>query len=100
MSHPIKSAHLDMVKTLSMLQPPRIFVNPDPEEFGAVNEYLIAIARIVDECLLAVGKDVKANASVNINLGFFTDVLRNELEGNACFEVDRAADEIRDERAA
>lgn len=97
---PIALAHQIMVAKLGTLRPPRIFVNPDPEEFGAVNEYLTDVARIVDECLLAVGKEVKANASVNINLDFFTNVLANELEGNACFEVERAAEEVRNERAA
>lgn len=96
----IYTAHQTMLAKLAALRPPHIYVNPDPEEFGAVNEYLLDVARIVDECLLAVGREVKCNTPVRINMDLFTNVLRDALEGNACFEVERAIEDIRSERAA
>lgn len=100
MTRPIALAHQTMLTKLAALRAPHIYVNPDPEEFGAVNEYLLDVARIVDECLLAVGREVKCNSSRRIELRDFTNVLRNALEGNATFQVDQAIESLVEERAA
>ena len=97
---PIRDAHAFMVQRLAALQPPRIYANPDPEEFEATSEYLLDVARIVDEMILAVGREVKSSASVNINLDVFTNCLRDQLEGNATFEIEREVESLKQERAA
>jgi hypothetical protein len=100
MTHPIRDAHTLMVTRLATIAPPRIYINPDPEDFEAVSEYLMAVARVVDQCLLSVGQEVQSNASVRINLDLFTNTLRDEIEGNAVFEVLREAETIKEDRVA
>jgi hypothetical protein len=100
MNHPIRDAHTLMVTRLATIIPPRIYINPDPEDFEAVSEYLMAVASVVDQCLLSVGQEVQSNASVRINLDLFTNTLRDEIEGNAVFEVLREAETIKEDRVA
>lgn len=98
--NPIRDAHAFMVQRLAALIPPKLYADNDPEDFEATTEYLLDVARIVDEMILSVGREVKSSASVNINLDVFTDCLRDQLEGNATFEISREAENIREERAA
>ncbi len=96
---PIRAAHAAAVAKLSALQAPRIFVSPDPEDFEAVNTYLLDVARIVDELILSVGRDIRSNATTTVDLKLFTDVVRDALEGNATFCITTQAEAVQSERA-
>lgn len=97
---PIRAAHQTMVAKLSALQAPRIFVSPDPCEFENVNDYLLDVAKIVDEMIEAVGRDIKSSGTVPFDMGCFTDVLTDALEGNATHAITMQAEDIQAERAA
>ncbi len=95
---PIRAAHVAMVAKLSMLQAPRVYVNPDPADFENVNDYLLDVAKIVDELLLAVGREIKSNATTTVDMSQFTDVLRGAIEGNATFQITQQAEAVQSER--
>lgn len=98
--NPIAVAHAEAVRRLACLIPPRIYVNPDPEEFEATSEYLLDVARIVDELVLAVGREVKSNATCAIDLKLFSNVLTNALEGDATCEIGREVESLKEDRDA
>ena len=62
--------------------------------------HLMDLARIVDAYILALGRDVQDNSSQPIDLADFTDQLCAALEGNAAFQLSRAAQSVRDARYA
>ena len=98
--NPIAVAHAEAGRRLACLIPPRIYANPDPQEFEATSEYLLDVARIVDELILAVGREVKSSASVNIDITSFENVLRTGLEGFATYEISREVASIKEDRNA
>ena len=98
--NPIAVAHAEAVRRLACLIPPRIYVNPDPQEFEATSEYLLDVARIVDELILSVGREVKSSASVRIDLATFTNVLRDGLEGFSIHEISREVASLKEDRNA
>lgn len=97
---PIKAAHELMLAKLCALNPPRLTVSPEPDQFEAVSEYLLDVARIVDAMILEVGRDVKSNASRNIDLRYFDNVLRDGLEGFAVYSITEEIEALKEERAA
>lgn len=99
-ARPIAAAHAAMVAKLAAIIPPRLYASNDPEDFEATADYLLAVARVVDGMIRAVGEEVKSSANVRIDMDCFTDTLTHSLEGFATFEITRAADEIKAERAA
>lgn len=78
---------------------------PDRDEAESLCDDLTAkIVPIVDEMLLALGKQARAHFGAHIQLALFTDVLRYGIEGNADYvireaveEIERDADEARDD---
>lgn len=98
--HPIAMAHLTMVAKLAAIKPPRIYVSPTPDEFGAVADYIEAVARIMDEWHLLVGEEVKSNSTVRIDMTLFTDVFRDATEGLSVFEAERPGKALNEDRGA
>lgn len=98
--NPINDAHNTMIFRLAALIPPRIYVNPDPCEFENTADYLCDVARIVDQWLLAVGREVNSNTSVRIDMSLFTDQVLGAVEGNATYECTRAAEALAEDLVA
>ena len=97
-SHPIAKAQAAMVGELARLQAPRLSVNPEPEDFEDVADYLLRGARIIDEWIKEVGLELRSASTGNTDMNDFTDVLKNALEGFATHEIDSAAENLREER--
>lgn len=98
MTHPIQAAHDEMVRRLSGFTVP--WINnavPSTDEFEAIRTYLTDVARIVDACILEVGREVSANATTNVNLKLFTNVLDDALTGEALFEIERVVEVMRED---
>jgi hypothetical protein len=96
--NPIAAAHVALIRELAPLAIPKLHVNTDPEEFENVADYIVRMAAIFDRWLKAVGEDVKSSAICNVNLGMFTRQFQATVEGYATFELDRAAEALREER--
>ena len=93
----IAKAHAELVRELSAVVPPRIHVNPLPEEFEDTADYILRVAKMVDRWLLSVGLEVKCNATATVNLDAFRDIVAENLEGWATSECDSAAETLRQE---
>jgi len=96
--NPIAAAHVTLIRELAPLAVPKLHVNTDPEEFENVADYIVRVSGIFDRWLKAVGEDVKSSAVCNVNLGMFTGQFQATVEGYATFELDRAAESLREER--
>ena len=93
----IAKAHAELVRELSAVVPPRIHVNPLPEEFEDTADYILRVAKMVDRWLLSVGLEVKCNATATVNIDMFTEMVAGSIDGWATAECDGAANELRDE---
>ena len=104
MNEPQKPSPLDEIvhkagKSLQDLRMTKLYAayTPDREDAKALVDDLLAIARIIDPVILAIG-DYAAEHYRGIDLVLFEDQLLNALSGNATFEiesaVERAADEV------
>jgi hypothetical protein len=93
----IAKAHEALIAELAPMQPPRIHVNPHPEEFEDVADYILRVSQMVDRWLLAVGTEVRSNATTHINLDLFKGMMVDAVDGWATSECDTAAAGLRDE---
>lgn len=85
-------AKIKLLVALEQTKVPKMPLVPIPSDFRDLNEHLFAVAAAVDEWLYAVGWVVKENATCRIDLGMFTNVFRDAIEGNSTHQVDRAAE--------
>lgn len=97
---PIKAAHELLLAKLCALFPPHIPVQPSPDDFEATREYLEDVARIVDQLILEVGREVQSNSSRAVDIRDFENVTLNALEADTLHYLTREADELRETRAA
>jgi hypothetical protein len=78
--------------------PTRIPIEPAPADFEPVADDLRVLARKVDALVAAYGDYVGANAP-GLDRSLFQDVLFSAIDGNALYEIERAAQELRDDVA-
>jgi hypothetical protein len=97
-THALAVAHQQMVLELSCIAIPRIFVDPEPEEFEDAADYLIRVAQVMDRWLRAVGDEIKSNASTKVDLKYFEDQFVSAINGWSTAEADKAAAALREER--
>lgn len=97
--NPLAIAVSDLIKTLLAMPVPRIPIEPDPGDIQDLNIFMSDYTKAFDALHKAVGEQLSANVSSKVDMGCFTDVFRNATDGEARFEVNRAADIMRDERA-
>jgi hypothetical protein len=95
---PIAAAHTTMIDDLTRLRAPSLSVNAQAEEFEALADYWVAVARIVDRALLASGRELKSNTTADVDLKDFTDQFFGAVDGFACYHADRAAETAREEQ--
>lgn len=99
--HALQAAHDAMVSKLAAIKPPRIYLDPDPDDFEAAAGYVADVARIMDEWHRAVGQEVASNAPAGLVFApVFQDAFRGATEGMSIFEITRAAEALKEERAA
>lgn len=92
--HPIWYAHKAMVAKLAALTPPRIYIEPEPEDFENVRDYLADAREIINAWLSEVGKEVQSNAIVKLDMGQFSIEGLSDCEG----ECNRAAAALAEDR--
>lgn len=81
---------------LLALYPGRLTIEPHPGDYEDVADHIMDVARIMDRWLLDVGYVVKEHSHCNIDMKQFTDVFRGAVEGNATYELTRAAEARRE----
>lgn len=97
-AHPLAKAHFALVQELARLNVPHYSTTATPEQHEDVADYLLRIAQAMDRHLKEVGQEVQSNCTVNIDLrGCFEHAFVAALDGNATFEIDRAARELREQ---
>jgi hypothetical protein len=93
-SLPLAVAYSDLVTGFLALRAPRIPVSPDPHHLLNIADHLREIAAIVDRYIEAVGSEIKSNSNVCVDGSLFDRQLFGALDGNALFEIQRAAEAI------
>lgn len=84
---PLNAAVQEAGRKLASLHMTEIRGAGDAHDAANLNDDLDAICRIVDGLVLEVGKYAAKNIG-SVDMGLFTDQLRNALEGNATFEIE------------
>lgn len=97
--NPLDTAIHNAGRKLCGLMMTRLHGEPTKGDAQAVVRDLLDIGRIVDEAILAIGREAKAHFGSHIDLTLFTDQLGGALEGNATFNICEAI-EIREEEFA
>jgi hypothetical protein len=94
-SNPFEAMRLALIKRLLELKAPKAYPSfPSPGHHEGVAQHIRDAALIFDEWLAAVGFQVSDNATCNIDMRVFEDTFTAAIEGNATFEVDRAAESL------
>ena len=98
-TNPVEIAKRALIASLERLPAPSISVTPQPEQIEAVAEFIRAIAACGDACMRAVGAEVKANAATAVDLDVFQSPFTDAVDGNATYEIERLAEDLREEYA-
>jgi hypothetical protein len=96
---PIAKAQAALIDQLSNICAPRVARYPSPDEFEDVADYILRMTRAFDRWHLAVGQEVAANASGNVDLKVFEGAFTAAAEGNSTHECDACAEAVREEHA-
>jgi tRNA C32,U32 (ribose-2'-O)-methylase TrmJ len=94
---PIEIAHAAMLAGLARLVVPVIPADNEPAHFAAMAQHMMDVAEVVDDYMTAIGDHVAENATVKIDRSLFAAPLLATIEGNAVYEVDRAAEALCEE---
>lgn len=95
MPMPLHSAHSELQERLRELEVPALSNDATTDEIEAVDTYLAAFVEAVDKHLLAIGDAVKRRTLAHVDIMEFTNVLRNETDGRARYELECVINEIR-----
>jgi len=87
----IATVHREAVQALARLYVPRLDVSPSPDQFRDLADFLTRWARIADRVLKIVGEEAVANSSERIDARVFEDRFFGGIDGDATFELERAA---------
>lgn len=96
--NPLAVAMGELVRALIAMPVPRIPIEPEPGDIQDINIFMSDYTKAFDALHKVVGEQLAANVSSKVDMGCFTDVFRDAIDGMASFEVNRAADILRDER--
>lgn len=96
---PIAKAHAAMIDELSRLRCPMLPVTPSADDFGAVADYVVNVARIADRWLNIVGQEVRANSTRYVDMRDFTEAFFGAVDGFCLFEIDACGERVREEAA-
>jgi hypothetical protein len=94
---PLRANPLDTIihtagRKLCALQMTRLRGEADKGDAQALTRDLLDISRIVDEAILAIGREAKAHIGHDVDLSLFADQLSSALEGNALFNLCEAVE--------
>lgn len=98
--NPIETAHRALIVALGKMlvgrQVPKIWVNPEPDDFLAVKDYVAAVAAACDLWLQAVGKEARSNSLHTFDKSSFQSAFTDAVEGYALYELQAEAEELGD----
>ena len=87
----------ELLQGLSALEIPSLSPLATPGELMSVKAYLEKLAAIVDGHIEKLADEVKRSTPALIDDRWFKGILFGGLEGFALYELDSAADELREE---
>lgn len=94
----LQRAHLTAVSKLAGIQFTVIRGEADDKDAENLRDDLVALWRIVDPLILAIGEYAKEHFAA-LDLSDFKDQLQGALDGNATFELDDITHGIREQQA-
>ena len=95
----LEQAWRDLATKASGIIPARVIGAPDSADGAALNDDLLALARMVDQLILSYGRYAQehigiSEADVTRN---FTNVVLGAIEGNATFSIESAIEKINED---
>jgi hypothetical protein len=94
----IATVHREAVQALARLYVPRLSVSPSPDQFRDLADFLNHWARIADRVLKIIGEEAKSNTTETLDMRVFDGTFHAVIEGDACFELERCAQEVEAEQ--
>jgi hypothetical protein len=77
--------------------PAKLPVTPEPDDIAMIRVDLLLLARKADRLIAAYGEYLNAHVGYSVDQSLFKDQLYGALEGNALFEVEEAATDVREQ---
>src|SRR5216684_2478892 len=100
-NNPFEAARLKLIASLLAMKAPAAYPSfPVPSDHAGVADHLREAAIIFDEWLATVGHQIRDNASNDVDERVFEGAFTGAIEGNATWEVEKAAETLLDERNA
>ena len=97
-NNPFEVARRKLVASIAAAQVPYGYpAYPAPDDHEAVRDHIREIAERCDEWLSAVGLEVKSNVTTKVSMSDFEHVFTDAVDGNTLFELDRAAEQLRED---
>lgn len=93
----LRTAHQELLRKLHALEVPKLDHCSTPDQLLGVKEHLEEIAKAVDAYVEKVGEEATRSTTAHIDDRWFRHLLFGALDGYALFELEKAADEIREE---
>lgn len=94
----LESAFRTFIAGLSRLKaPPAPGMNPTPGFYDSILDHMCEVKALVDNWTSDVGFIVSDNAPMTLDIKLFDRPFSDALEGNALWELERAAMVLRDE---
>ena len=87
----------DLAALAAGIIPAKLGTSPEPDDILATLDDLGLLCRKVDRLVLAYGEYVNNRTGRKVDLSLFKDQLAQALEGNALYEIEEAAQDIRDQ---
>jgi hypothetical protein len=94
----IATVHREAVQALARLYVPRLDASPSPDQFRDLADFLTRWARIADRVLKIVGEEATSNSTERIDESVFADRFFGGIDGDATFELERAAQAVEAEQ--
>lgn len=91
----IATAKVELIAKLTALKAPSMSPLATPDEITALGEHLAEFAKMADAYVLTLGAELKGSCTTPVELGLFTNVLTDALEGNGTYEIEWCGDEAR-----
>ena len=90
MPAPLSDHFAIMVQRLAALRVPQSAGEGDGNDLRDLSDHMVQVADAVDSYFAAIGREVIMNSPIKIDAALFEPVF-DAIQGNALFEIDRAA---------
>jgi hypothetical protein len=94
-NNPFEIARRRLISALARMPVPQALGSfPVPSDFEAIRKHVLEAASICDDWLGSIGHQVSDNATCNLDLRSFDAAFTGAVDGNATYEIEKAAETL------